>query len=253
MNAYIIILILPTILVLTISTIAYRSYIKIGTDKPKSTLFAISIFSILGAWLLLSKTLADSNFFFDWTATPPRILFLPLTCLLTLIILNRFSKFKELILSIPLWLPILIQSFRILVEASLWQLHRDGLIPIQMTFDGRNFDIFIGVTAPVLAFLVFRKMISSSVILVWNFVGLGLLINVMGTAATSIPGRLHLDWPGEPLTLIGGFPYVWIPGFLAPFAVALHVISIRQNFIFRINRLDQAANKKSLFERIHDV
>jgi hypothetical protein len=51
---------------------------------------------------------------------------------------------------------------------------------------------------------------------------------VVVTAATSMPGPLHLDWPGEPLTEVARWPMIWVPAFLAPFAVLLHVVSLRQ-------------------------
>ena len=62
--------------------------------------------------------------------------------------------------------------------------------------------------------------------------------------------RLELHWDGTALTIIGiaiasmpvigafeepnafipWFPFIWLPGFVAPFALFLHVMSLRQLF-----------------------
>jgi hypothetical protein len=62
-----------------------------------------------------------------------------------------------------------------------------------------------------------------------NVIGLAVLANTVGTVATSTAGPLHLDWPGAPLTAITSWPIVWLPAFLMPVAVFLHVVSLRQN------------------------
>jgi hypothetical protein len=101
-------------------------------------------------------------------------------------------------------------------------------VPVQITFEGRNFDVGIGASALLVAALVARHRLSPPWLLAWNAAGLAMLVNVIGTVATSIPGPLHLPWPGEPLTAIATWPMVWLPAFLAPFAVFLHLVSIRQ-------------------------
>jgi hypothetical protein len=55
-----------------------------------------------------------------------------------------------------------------------------------------------------------------------------MLINAIGTVATSTPGPFHLDWPGEPLTAIATWPVIWVPALLAPIGIFLHVVSICQ-------------------------
>src|SRR6266446_8471603 len=59
----------------------------------------------------------------------------------------------------------------------------------------------------------------------WHLFGLAMLLNAIGTVATSTPGPLHLDWPGEPFTAIAAWPVIWIPALLAPAAIFLHVSS----------------------------
>ena len=58
---------------------------------------------------------------------------------------------------------------------------------------------------------------------VWNVMGALLLLNVMRIAITSFPGPLHLDWPGEPLTIVATFPFIVIPSLMVPLAAWGHL------------------------------
>jgi len=128
----------------------------------------------------------------------------------------------------PAW-PIAAQTFRVGVELALFALHAAGRAPVQITFEGRNFDVLVGLSAPWIGWLVATGRIGTKGALAWNVIGLAVLANTVGTVATSTPGPLHLDWPGAPLTAITSWPIVWLPAFLMPIAVFLHVVSLRQN------------------------
>jgi hypothetical protein len=56
----------------------------------------------------------------------------------------------------------------------------NNTVPQLMTFEGRNFDIMSGLTAPFVFYFGFiKKTLGTKVILIWNLVCLGLLINVV--------------------------------------------------------------------------
>ena len=97
-----------------------------------------------------------------------------------------------------------------------------------MSFEGRNFDLLVGLTAPILAAGIALRWLGPRVVIAWNFFALAGVGNAIFTSATSIPGPLRLNWPGEPFTGIAEWPVVWIPAFLAPTAIFLSVVSIRQ-------------------------
>jgi hypothetical protein len=135
-------------------------------------------------------------------------------------------------------LPALVgfQAFRIPVEWLLHRLYQEGVVPVQMTYAGRNFDIVTGVTAGVLALWLLRGRPSRHVVLAWNFLGLALLVNIVTIAvlSTPVPFRRFLDDPPNRLPSL--FPYVWLPTFLVQVALAGHVL------VFRRLRAPQAAN-----------
>jgi hypothetical protein len=108
-------------------------------------------------WFVFTGFLTANGFFLKFQAMPPRFAILILPPLVFIIILSFSSSFSQLLHAIPpAWL-IYIQSFRVVVEAVLWLVFLDHIIPVQMTFEGRNFDILTGLTAPIVAYFCFQK------------------------------------------------------------------------------------------------
>jgi len=64
--------------------------------------------------------------------------------------------------------------------------------------------------------------------LLWNIVGLLVLANIVVVAvlSTPYPFRYFMNEPGN--TIVFNFPFVWLPSFVVPFALLLHLISIRR-------------------------
>jgi hypothetical protein len=119
------------------------------------------------------------------------------------------------------------QSFRIGVELFLHQLWIGGLVPKMLTFEGANVDIFIGATAPIAAWLSTRGQSGMKVALGWNALSLLALTNVVTRAVLTTPGPLNLIHTEIPNLMMGTFPFLFIPAFFVPLAVALHVLAIR--------------------------
>jgi hypothetical protein len=112
------------------------------------------------------------------------------------------------------------------VELVLWLLYRDGICPQQMTFEGWNFDILAGLTAPLVAYLAFGAGRNNKTLAIaWNVIGLGLLLTIIMTAILSAP-QIGVFQPEN--RMIAYWPMIWLPGFVAPFALMLHLFSLRQ-------------------------
>ena len=99
-----------------------------------------------------------------------------------------------------------------------------------MTFEGRNFDILSGLSAIVVAVLITRNKISSSLVIAWNFAGLALLVNIVTIAILSMPTPLRVFMNEPPNTIVSKFPVIWLPALLVPLAYGLHFLSIRQHW-----------------------
>ena len=180
--------------------------------------------------MVILSTLSYIGFFADFTSFPPRFVIILIVPLVTLIWVSFFSNTtKELLNHIPGKTLINLQVFRVVVEVLLWLLFVQNLLPIQMTFEGRNFDILAGITAPIVSYLAYSKnLLSRKGVIVWNILCFGLLLNIVITAILSMPTsfRYFLNDPSN--TIVTEFPFVWLPGFLVPLAYGLHFLSIRQ-------------------------
>jgi hypothetical protein len=204
-----------------------RAARRAGMSHPRT--LAASVAAGLVVWLVATAALARSGVLGHWTAFPPRWPLLALTALGTFLLLGQTPTFRRLLAGVPPWQPVALQAFRMGVELAFWRLSLEGLAPVQVTFEGRNYDGLVGLTAPVVAAGIALGWLGPRATIAWNLFGLAMLANAIGTVATSAPGPLHLNWPGEPFTAVAAWPVVWVPAFLAPVGIFLHVVSIRQS------------------------
>lgn len=180
-------------------------------------------------WMIFISILSFQGFFQDFSSTPPKIFIVLIVPLAITIFFLTSSKTNRLLLSIPEEKLIYIQSFRVVVEILLWMLLLNNLLPVQMSFEGRNFDILAGLTAPVIAYFCYtKKKWSSTVALVWNFVGLALLLNIIVIAILSMPTKFRMFMNEPSNTIVAYFPVILLPGILVPVAYAMHLFSIKQ-------------------------
>jgi hypothetical protein len=199
-----------------------------GSDPSAASRLALATAIAIALWLTLSSVLALFGVLSAWTSPPPRMPLLLLCAFIALIAVGRSATTTRLIAAAPSHWAIAAQTFRIGVELAIFALYVDGRAPRQITFEGRNFDILVGLSAPLIAWLVARGRLGPKGVLVWNIAGLAVLLNTMVTVASSMPGPTHLDWPGAPFAAAASWPVVWLPAFLAPLAVFLHITSLRQ-------------------------
>ena len=170
----------------------------------------------LAIFLLATALMANAGWLRFGKAPPPLFLLLVPTTIAT-IWLARTLPLDRASTS----LLIGYQSFRILVEIFLWWGHREGVAPVQITFEGRNFDVLTGVTAPAMAWLAGRGQAPPWLLRLWNLAGLGLLTNVVAVAILSMPTPWQRFTPTN--TFVAEAPFVWLPMFLVQSALFGHV------------------------------
>jgi hypothetical protein len=159
-------------------------------------------------------------------------LFPALAAIILLFILAR----KSLIEQLPLQTLTYLHVVRIPVELVLLWLYQGGQVPQLMTFEGRNFDILAGITAPVMAWLAFRGgKINRPLLIVWNTLALGLLLNIVVNAVLSFPFPLQQFAFDQPNRGVLYFPFIWLPSTIVPIVLFCHLASLWQ--LARNNRL----------------
>ena len=187
-----------------------------------------AMFAII-AWLGVQGVLGLFRFYLELDTIPPRFIFLVPPTLIVIIVLFISSRGKNFINSLSLKHLTLIHSVRIPVEFCLWWLFLEGVIPQLMTFEGRNFDIIAGITAPLIYYIFFiSKKLSRKALLIWNVVSLLLLLNIVFHAILSIPSPFQQMAFEQPNIGILYFPYLWLPCFIVPVVLFSHLVAIRK-------------------------
>lgn len=233
MNLYIsiqILLVLLTFVLLycLVRTLKY-AFIKLGFSKNKQKQLLYFISFGLTCWLGILAVLSLLGVFEDFATIPPKILvavFPSIVLIGGLLISKPF--FKILAQIPPAWL-IYIQSFRFILELILWLGLVAGIVPFQMTIEGFNYDIVVGITAIMAGFVFFGKgRFRHFEAFIWNLFGIILLINIVFISVISTPSPFRIFFNEPANTIIAYFPFIWIPGFFVPFALAMHLFSIKQ-------------------------
>lgn len=206
------------------SHVAGRAFTRVSEQKQFKTKVAL----VLAAWLAYISILSLKGVFTN-ASLPPRIpLLLVLPAFLFFIYFFTNIKFKKIIDAVPAAMPIYSQSFRIVVELLIFGLFLEGLLPKAATFEGYNYDIVIGITAPLLAFFMLAKGKSNNwIVLAWNFAGLTTLLIVVSILLSSayFPALWNQTESILPKGL-GIFPYTFLAGLFMPLAVFMHLLSI---------------------------
>ena len=201
--------------------------LELPFEEGRNNLVATIV--VLLVWLFYTLIMGLSGYLLDFTFMPPKLLLITLPPLLFILILFLSKDFHRFVQPFDNFWFIYPQSFRILMEFILWLLFRYKVIPVQMTFEGRNFDILIGVTAPLIAYYCFnKKSWSPKVAIIWNIAGLLLLANAVLVAILSTPYPFRVFMNNPVNTIVFYFPFVWLPSVVVPFALLLHLISLRR-------------------------
>jgi hypothetical protein len=220
-----------TFVLTTVATLALF-YWSIKSSSVENTRRKAN-FILLGLmiWLLIQAVLSLNNFYnSDVNFLPPKIaIFGVWPLVLTVLLLFATAKGRQFIDSLPLINITYLNIVRVPVEIVLFWLFLNKTVPQLMTFEGRNFDIIAGVTAPFIAYFGLKKgMLSRKFILVWNFICLALLVNIVVNAALSIPSPMQKFGFDQPNIAVLNFPFSWLPTFIVPIVLFGHLVSIRQ-------------------------
>ncbi|HYF32257.1 MAG TPA: hypothetical protein VD993_14135 [Chitinophagaceae bacterium] len=206
-----------------------RALLRTGWQaERRRKIFTLTVLGI-DSWLFLLAILAVSGVFSDFSTVPPKVVLVPLTGIFISLLVTFSKWFTDLLRVLPRHWLVYFQSFRIPVELLLWFAFSKGLIPVQMTFEGYNFDVLSGILAlPAGWALATGKPYAKTLGIAYNIVGLLLLANIVTIAVLSMPTPLR-QFMNEPAnTIVATFPFIYLPGVLVVLAFAFHAFSLRQ-------------------------
>lgn len=183
--------------------------------------------ALLSGWLLLVGIVSYNGFYANIESIPPRLPLTMMPVMITLFYLLLTKRGRHFISKFNLkWLTFL-HVVRIPVEIVLFWLFLEGKVPQIMTFEGWNFDIIAGITAPLIWYFGFiKKKLSNRVILVWNILCLLLLMNIVSLAILSLPYGFQFLSFDQPNLAVLYFPFVWLPTFIVPIVALSHLTAI---------------------------
>lgn len=180
-------------------------------------------------WMTVQFFLGRGSFYMNETSVPPRFVILVIPPLILVILLFIFPQGRYFINSLKIKELILIHTVRIPVEVALFFLYLSKTIPEIMTFEGRNFDIIAGLTAPIIGYFGFGKnKISSKLLIFWNVICLGLLFNIIRLAILSSKTPFQQFGFDQPNIAMGHFPFNWLPSIIVPLVLFSHLAVISQ-------------------------
>ena len=181
---------------------------------------------VSAVWMTATWRAAESGVLRLWDATPPPFAVLVVGILGVTAVLACTAYGRRLALGLPLWVLIGIQGFRLPLELAMHAMYERGVMPEQMSYSGRNFDIVTGITALMVAWLVRSGRVGRRVVLTWNVLGLLLVLNVVTVGILSTP-RFRLFGDARLNVFITYPPFVWLPAVMVLAALAGHLIVFR--------------------------
>lgn len=177
-------------------------------------------------WMASTWWAAGSGVLRQWDATPPPLVILVVAIVMLAGAIAFTGYGARLVRGLPLWTLVAVQAFRLPLELAMHVQYERGVMPEQMSYSGRNFDIVTGATAIVVAWLVATGRAGRGLVAAWNVIGFALLLNIVVVAILSTPlfryfgdDRLNV-WVTCP-------PFVWLPAVMVLAALSGHLLIFR--------------------------
>lgn len=212
----------------TIATISFLYYAVFAAEGKRSYVYSTVVLILVLLWMSLTGYLAHSGFLLDFESLPPRFVLIIMPPNLLIIALLMSRRTRIFLMRLPLTTLTYLHMIRVPVEIVLWWLALSGIVPLLLTFEGINYDILSGVTAPFVAiFLVGRKKNKIGAI-IWNLAALLFLINIVSHAILSTPYPFQQYSLDQPMTAVFHLPFVWLPGVIVPIVLFAHLVSLMQ-------------------------
>jgi hypothetical protein len=188
-------------------------------------------FIILCIWVIIQSILARNGFFQNTEMVPPRLMLFGVFPSLALILVLFLTKWgKAFIDGIDLKAITSFHTIRVPVEITLVLLYYGGWVSEYMTYEGTNFDIFSGITAPFVAIYAVRhEALKPKRLLTWNIICLLLLFNVVITAIFALPSPFQKLAFDQPNLAVLYFPFNLLPSVVVPLVLFAHLVAIRQS------------------------
>ena len=199
-----------------------------AADERAATVRAAAI--ILIGWFLLTTALASIDVY---RAVAGRIPTIQYGILVPILIggwlIWRSPRLAQILEAVPHHWLTGVQIYRALGVDLPHPFYGTGKLPGVFAWPAGLGDVLVGVLAPVVAVAYARDPNQNAdLVSAWNLFGLADLVIAVAAGMLTSPSPLQLfafDLPNE---LVSQFPLVFVPAFLVPVSVLLHLASLRK-------------------------
>lgn len=178
-------------------------------------------------WLAATWSAASVGALAQFDRRPPPFALLFASILLVSAAVTWSPLGLRLLRGLPLWALVLTQAFRLPLELVMHEAAVEGVMPVQMSYTGRNIDILTGLTAIPVALLLAKGIGGRRLTLAWNLLGTLTLANILGIALVSTP-MLAMFGPERLNTWVAYAPFVWLPAVMVVCALIGHLVIWRR-------------------------
>ena len=218
--------VIPVLLLLTLVWGAMVAWQRSGARAQAASQAGLVIGALGFLWMVGTWVAAQAGTFQNWSQNPPPFAILVVS-IVTLALAIAYSGLgHRLARHIPVWLLVGVQGFRLPLELAMHAMYERGIMPGEMSYSGRNFDIVTGATALVVATLLRLGIAGRGLVAAWNVMGFALLINVVTVAILATP-RFQYFGPDRLNTWVTYPPFVWLPAVMVLAALAGHLVIFR--------------------------
>lgn len=198
-----------------------------GCAGPIRRSLLVRIGALLGTWFLAITAAASSGAWLDPAA--PRALGYIVPALVLSLVLWRAGWLQAAVQTMsPSAIPWL-QTLRIGGGLTLFAAWASGLAPWAWAAPAAVGDVLVGLGAAAVAFLLGTGLAwSRTAAQVWNVFGLVEVAYVVGRGLLAAPGPQQRIFESPPNLVPAVFPFLYLPAFILPLTVVLHILSLQQ-------------------------
>lgn len=180
---------------------------------------------VAAVWMAAHALIARSGVLEGQGMPPPVMPYLAANMVVGVLVV--LSPLGRRLATLPWAVLVGLHAFRLPLEVLLHALYTDGVLPVQMTWSGRNLDVVTGILALGLGLYGRARPLSRGLVWAFALVGFGLLVNVVGTAVLSAPTPFRTFLEGPPVVLPFHVPYNWIVNVHVWTALVGHLVLFR--------------------------
>jgi D-alanyl-D-alanine-carboxypeptidase/D-alanyl-D-alanine-endopeptidase len=205
----------------------FAAWRRTGATLLRSSLAAIGMAIGLFLWMT-GTSIAATLGLLHFDTRPPTMLLVFVLLVAFAVGLGVSPVGRRLSRGVPLAILVGSQGFRLPLELMLHSAYKSGIMPVQMSYSGLNFDILSGASAIVIAVLTATGRAGLRTVRVWNVAATLLLCNIILIALLSAPTPFRV-FKNEPANVwVTTAPYIWLPTVMVAFAILGHAVLFRR-------------------------